>query len=84
MGFSFRLERTNNYEKLKNKYNRDLEVKKKNLNNQIEKLNSQLKNNLIDQFTYERHKVILEVHSSLAHDIKQQEEALKNINQHIN
>ena len=83
MGFSFRLQTISNYEKLKRKYNRNLERQKKNLNIQLELLNSQLKNDLIDQLTYERHKDILEFHSSLAHDIKKQEQALKKLEQSI-
>jgi len=81
MGFIFRLQRTSNYDKLKTKYNRNIERQKKNLTSQLEKLKSQLKNNLIDQLTYERHKDILEFHSSLAHDIQKQEQALKKLEQ---
>jgi phosphoenolpyruvate-protein kinase (PTS system EI component) len=77
------LRRTNKYDKLKRKYNRRIDQEKKNLKIQLELLNSQLKNNLIDQFTYERHKAILEFHSSVAQDIKHAEEALKKLDQYI-
>ncbi|MEJ2272555.1 MAG: hypothetical protein P8X91_08795 [Candidatus Bathyarchaeota archaeon] len=78
---SFR--RTSKYDKLKREYNRNIDQQKKNLNLQLEFLNFQLKNNLIDQFTYERHKAILEFHSSVAQDIKHAEETLKKLDQYI-
>ena len=78
---SFR--RTSKCDKLKREYNRSIDRQKKNLNIQLELLNSQLKNKLIDQLTYERHKAILEFHSSVAQDIKHAEEALKKLDQYI-
>jgi hypothetical protein len=84
MGFSFRLQTTSNYDKLKRKYDKNIGLQKKKLKNQLEQLKSQLKNNLIDQLTYQRHKDILEFHSSLAKDIKKQEQALKKLEQLIN
>lgn len=77
------LRKTSKYDKLKREYNRSIDKQKKNLKIQLELLNSQLKNNLIDQFTYERHKAILEFHSSVSQDIKHAEEALKKLDQYI-
>ena len=72
MGFGFSFGKKTNTVKLIRTYVKERVKEKQQLNEQVERLNAQLQNQTIDQYTYDRLKGALEINC-----FKQQEEALK-------
>jgi hypothetical protein len=72
MGFSFATTKTSNTAKLINKYLKERVKEKQLFNNQIERLDKQLQDETIDEYTYERLKDVLEINF-----IKQRDEILE-------
>ena len=73
MGFGFSFRRTTNQVKLIRKYVKERTKEKQILNNQLQRLDDQMRNKTIDSNTYERLRDVLEINF-----IKQREEALEN------
>ncbi len=61
MGFGFSLGKKTNTVKFIRKYVIKRVKERQNLNDQLDRLNAQLQNNTIDQHTYERLRVIVEI-----------------------
>lgn len=61
MGFSFTTPKTTNTAKLINRYIKERTKEKQLFNNQIERLDKQLQNEIIDEYTYERLRDVLEI-----------------------
>ena len=61
MGFSFTTPKTTNTAKLINRYIKERIKEKQLFNNQIERLDKQLQNEIIDEYTYERLRDVLEI-----------------------
>ena len=61
MGFSFTTPKTTNTAKLINRYIKERIKEKQLFNNQIERLDKQLQNETIDEYTYERLRDVLEI-----------------------
>ena len=72
MGFRFTLKRTNNQVKFIRKYVNQRVIEKKALNEQLNRIDSQLQNDTIDKHTYDRLRDVLEINF-----FKQREEALE-------
>ena len=72
MGFGFPLKRTNNQVKFIRKYVNQRAKEKRALNDQLKRIDSQLQNDTIDKYTYERLRDVLEINF-----FKQREEALE-------
>ena len=72
MGFRFTLKRTNNQVKFIRKYVNQRVIEKQALNEQLNRIYSQLQNDTIDKHTYDRLRDVLEINF-----FKQREEALE-------
>jgi regulator of replication initiation timing len=72
MGFGFAVGKSSNTVKLIRKYVKERVKENQILNDQLERLDTQLENETIDKYTYERLRDVLEINS-----IKQREEALE-------
>lgn len=72
MGFWFTLKGTNNSVKFIRKYVNQRTKEKQALNDQLKRIDSQLQNDTIDKYTYERLRDVLEINY-----FKQREEALE-------
>ena len=72
MGFGFTLKTTNNSVKFIRKYVNQRAKEKQALNDQLKRIDSQLQNDAIDKYTYERLRDVLEINF-----FKQREEALE-------
>jgi hypothetical protein len=72
MGFGFTLKRTNNSVKFIRKYVYQRAKEKQTFTDQLKRIESQLQNDTIDKYTYERLRDVLEINF-----FKQREEALE-------
>jgi len=72
MGFRFTLKRTNNQVKFIRKYVYQRVIEKQAFNDQLYRIDSQLQNDTIDKYTYDRLRDVLEINF-----FKQGEEALE-------
>ena len=72
MGFGFTLKRTNNSVKFIRKYVNQRAIEKQTFDDQLKRIDSQLQNDTIDKYTYERLIEVLEINF-----FKQREKALE-------
>jgi len=72
MAFGFAMWKSNNSVKLIRKYVKERVKENQILNDQLERLDAQLEDETIDEYTYERLRDVLEINS-----IKQRDEALE-------
>ena len=72
MGFGLSFKRTTNQVKLVRKYVKERTKEKRVLNDQLQRLDDQMRNKTIDSNTYERLRYVLEMNC-----IQQRDEALK-------